>query len=236
MTDAPIPKNEEERIAAVRDLAILDTTPEVRFDRITDLATKLFGAPISTLTIMDSNREFYKSCQGVAERESPRAISFCGHAIASEEDMLIIEDTKKDPRFMDNPMVVRPPYVRFYAGVPIYSLNGQKVGVFCIKDTKPRKLSDSESFLLRTLASWAELEVNIVGLKKILSEGEPNGRLDTFLERLTHRDVIGNLASVRFGLKVKNDKWTEADKLAVDKAILHVEGLIMKLKRLKEQV
>src|SRR3990172_6022643 len=134
---APIPANENLRLESLYKLKILNTPPEERFDKITRLAIYVFGVSISTMTLVDSSREWFKSCQGLPEREGDRAISFCGHAMLAES-IFIIPDTQNDSRFKDNPMVINAPYVRFYAGVPIFSADGNRVGVFCIKDKKPR--------------------------------------------------------------------------------------------------
>jgi len=160
MKEAPIPKNELTRIASLYALDLLDTPPEERFDRLTSCATKIFHVPISTLTLIDVNREWFKSCQGLSKTEGDRAISFCGHALV-ENEILIIPDTLKDERFKDNPMVTGEPYIRFYAGVPIMSSDDQRIGVFCIKDTKPRDFSEDDIFILKGLAAWAELEINL---------------------------------------------------------------------------
>lgn len=160
MINAPTPENEEERLAAVHEHAILDTKPEERFDKLTREAVKKFGVPISMISIIDASREWYKSCQGLDIKEGDRKISFCGHALLAE-NVFIIEDTLQDQRFVDNPMVVGFPFIRFYAGV---ALRDQKtklpIGVFCIKDTKPRKLSVEEVGSLLSFAERAERELN----------------------------------------------------------------------------
>lgn len=159
MLPAPIPENEKERLSAVLVLKILDTPTEERFDRITKMAVRLFKAPISTITIVDANREWFKSYCGLSKREGPRAISFCGHAML-EDDIFIIPDAKKDPRFRDNPMVVGKPFIRFYAGMPLFDASGQRIGTLCIKDLRPRKMSKQDIQSLKDLAAWAELELN----------------------------------------------------------------------------
>jgi GAF domain-containing protein len=169
MKEAPIPNNEFERIAAVYKLNLLDTSPEEKFDRLTKAATQIFHVPISTLTIIDTNREWFKSCQGLSATEGERAISFCGHALV-EDEILVIPDTLQDERFSDNPMVVNSPHIRFYAGVPIMSSDNKRIGVFCIKDTKPRQFSKHDEEILEGLAAWAELEINL--RVKNLSESE----------------------------------------------------------------
>ena len=143
MKKAPLPKNEFKRIKSVYASDLLDTLPEERFDQLTRCATLIFHVPISTLTLIDANREWFKSCQGLSKTEGDRAISFCGHALV-ENEILIIKDTLKDERFADNPMVTGGPHIRFYAGVPIMSADGQRIGVFCIKNTKPREFSQED--------------------------------------------------------------------------------------------
>ena len=157
---APIPKNEKERLAAVKKLSILDTVPEERFDRITKEAVDRLKVPISTITIVDENREWFKSCQGLDQTQGARDVSFCGHAMLSDS-IFIIEDTLKDDRFADNPMVVNPPHIRFYAGVMLKERKSNlPVGVFCVKDTKPREFSSDEVGTLIELAHRAEDQLN----------------------------------------------------------------------------
>ena len=151
---------EEERLNIIKSLNILDTKPEERFDKITKMATEKLHVPISTVTIMDKDREWYKSCQGIGMREGPRAISFCGHAM-SVKDLFIVEDTLLDDRFKDNPTVIKAPFIRFYAGISLYNeKNGLPVGVFCVKDTQPRKLTMEEINIFLQLAAVAEDEIN----------------------------------------------------------------------------
>ncbi len=158
---APILSNDKDRVCALGDLRILDTASEERFDRLTREAIKRFIVPISTITLVDKDREWFKSMQGLKKREGPRDISFCGHALISPV-ILIINDTLNDPRFADNPMVVGEPFIRFYAGKSLYDFKSKlPVGVFCIKDHKPREmnLSDIADFL--DLADKAEKEINV---------------------------------------------------------------------------
>src|SRR3989344_1658400 len=169
MQPAPIPQNEEQRLISLHNLGLLDTVPEERFDVITRTATRIFNVPISTLTLVDDKREWFKSCQGLPEHEGDRAISFCGHALLSEP-VFVVPDTKKDPRFSDNPMVIGKPFIRFYAGVSLKSVDGQRVGVFCVKDTKPREFSKADEEILKGLASWAEVEINSRNLSLALRE------------------------------------------------------------------
>ena len=160
MQKAPIPINDETRVCAVQGLHLLDTESEERFDRITKEAVNRFSVPISTITLVDKDREWFKSVQGLPTREGPRDVSFCGHALLSQI-ILIINDTLADPRFADNPMVKGDPFIRFYAGKSLYDHKSNlPIGVFCIKDRKPREMSmdDMNDFL--NLASRAEDEIN----------------------------------------------------------------------------
>lgn len=159
MKEAPIPKDELKRILSVYALELLDTPPEERFDQLTRVATKIFHVPISTLTVIDANREWFKSCQGLSKIEGDRTTSFCAHALV-ENRMLVVQDTTQDERFADNPLVTGEPHIRFYAGVPVKGPDGARVGVFCIKDTKPREFSKDDREILEGLAKWAELEIN----------------------------------------------------------------------------
>ena len=159
MINAPILANEPERLEALQKIGILDTPPEDRFDQITKEAIKLLKVPISTISIIDKDREWFKSCQGVTKNWSDRSVSFCGHALASK-DIFIIEDTLNDERFKDNPAVVGPPFIRFYAGLSLYSENSLPIGVFCIKDFQPRRVSLAEIDLILKLGAMAQMEIN----------------------------------------------------------------------------
>jgi GAF domain-containing protein len=160
MKKAPIPENEMERLEAVHRTAILDTEPEERFDSLTREAIKKLNVPISTLSILDKDREWFKSCVGTDKKEGDRSTSFCGHALLSKF-VFIVEDTLKDDRFADNPMVLNAPFIRFYAGIALTDhKTGQAIGVFCVKDTKPRSFDTEEIAILMDLADRAEKELN----------------------------------------------------------------------------
>lgn len=170
MKPAPVPTDETARLERIQELGLLDTPPEERFDRITRIATRLFSVPISTVSLIDKDREFYKSCQGLNEREGDRAVSFCGHAMW-EDDVFVISDALADERFADNPLVIEPPYIRFYAGKSILTADGLRMGTLCIKDVKPREFSDEDRRVLTDLSRWVELEINNLNAIKSLGEG-----------------------------------------------------------------
>jgi diguanylate cyclase (GGDEF)-like protein len=157
------PANETARLASLRALNILDTVPEERFDRLTRLAKRLFGVPIAIVSLVDENRQWFKSCVGVDVRETARDISFCAHAIL-HDDVLLIPNALADERFHDNPLVAGDPGIRFYAGYPLTMGEGNKLGTLCLIDMKPRELQDEDLDLLRDLAHMAEQELAAIQL------------------------------------------------------------------------
>ncbi len=169
MPEAPLPSNEVQRLSALRALHILDTPAEERFDRITRLAQRLFDVPIALVSLVDENRQWFKSCQGLDLTETPRSSSFCAHAILGD-DILVIPDATQDPRFADNPLVTGKPYIRFYAGCLLEGTDGSKFGSLCIIDQRPRVLQPDQYELLRDLAAWAGNEVNTVELRRALQQ------------------------------------------------------------------
>ncbi|HEX7682490.1 MAG TPA: sensor domain-containing diguanylate cyclase [Trinickia sp.] len=163
MQKPPYPSNEAARIAALRALDVLDTAPDERFDRLTRLAKHMFRVPISMVSLVDSDRQWFKSCDGLKTSQTPRDISFCGHTIL-DEDLFVIEDASADPRFSDNPLVVGEPGVRFYAGYPLTLHGSLRIGAFCLVDTKPRTLTEVERRMLRDLGRIAERELEMLEL------------------------------------------------------------------------
>ncbi len=157
------PADEETRIDTLRALNILDTSPEERFDRLTRLAKRLFGVPVALVSLVDVNRQWFKSCDGLDATETPRDVSFCGHAILGD-DIFLIPDAALDERFHDNPLVTNAPHVRFYAGCPLSVANGSKLGTLCLIDREPRNFDDDDLALLRDLARMAEQELAAVQL------------------------------------------------------------------------
>lgn len=156
----PMPADEQRRLAALRRLAVLDTAPEERFDRFTRLAVAAFDVPIALVSLVDQNRQWFKSRHGpLTLRETPREVSFCAHAIARPE-ILVVSDTLLDPRFADNPVVTGEPRIRFYAGCPLaLPEDGSRVGTLCLLDTRPRELDASALGLLRDLANLVRQEL-----------------------------------------------------------------------------
>ncbi|WP_118178505.1 sensor domain-containing diguanylate cyclase [Paraburkholderia phosphatilytica] len=157
------PANEEQRLATLRALSILDTSPEERFDRLTRLAKRLFDVPIALVTLVDADRQWFKSREGLDVSETSRDISFCGHAILTD-DLLLVDDASSDTRFHDNPLVTGDPNIRFYAGCPLVVSGANRLGTFCLIDSKPRALDVVEQGLLRDIGRMAEQELAAVQL------------------------------------------------------------------------
>ena len=171
MLNAPTPLNEPERLKTLLDLLILDTPPEQRFDRITQFAREEFEVPTVLLSLVDNNRQWFKSRVGLDACETPRSISFCGHAILQSEP-LVIEDTLEDPRFADNPLVSGAPYIRFYAGAPLELAPGVSVGTLCLISPEPRRFDATDRVILAALRDAIVLEL------RRRSRGEPEGGAD----------------------------------------------------------
>ncbi|HCE28425.1 MAG TPA: histidine kinase [Comamonadaceae bacterium] len=154
MTPAPIPADEDERLSALRALLLLDTPPEERFDRLARFVAEQLDVPIALLTLVDGQRQWFKARVGLDATETPRDISFCGHAIM-KNDFFIVEDASRDPRFSDNPLVTGEPHIRFYAGAPLSAPGGHRIGTLCVIDTVPRTLGPVELSILDALRRLA---------------------------------------------------------------------------------
>ncbi|MYM26073.1 diguanylate cyclase [Duganella sp. FT135W] len=158
MKEPSIPENEALRLATLKSLNVLDTPPEERFDRVTRMAKRMFGVPTALVSMVDEDRQWFKSAQGLDATETPRNISFCGHAILGD-DVFLVKNALKDERFADNPLVAGDPNIRFYAGYPLRAGDGQKLGTLCIIDSEPREFDQDDAIALRDLASMVENEL-----------------------------------------------------------------------------
>jgi diguanylate cyclase (GGDEF)-like protein len=174
MVPAPFPQNEFARIALLRSLNILDTAPEERFDQLTRIARRLFSVPIAQVTLVDSDRQWFKSGAQLPVTETPREFSFCAHAILGDE-IMHVENALEDERFADNPLVTGDPEIRFYAGCPL-RVGEHRLGTLCLIDSKPRSFSAEDEQVLRDLAEMAEL--NLTSESKAVTDS---------LTRLTNR-------------------------------------------------
>jgi GAF domain-containing protein len=155
---APLPADEERRLGALRALNVLDTEREERFDRITRLAAALFDVEMAAVSLIDTERQWFKSSVGLGVRQTPRDASFCGHAILGD-DVMVVPDALLDARFADSPLVTGHPHVRFYAGAPLRLPDGSRIGMLCLMDRRPRDLSDTDRARLRDMAGLVEREL-----------------------------------------------------------------------------
>ncbi|MDJ0928045.1 MAG: sensor domain-containing diguanylate cyclase [Gammaproteobacteria bacterium] len=163
MIKPPLPHDETLRLKSLHSLKVLDTEPEERFDRITRLARRIFDVPIALVSLVDGDRQWFKSRIGLDATQTPRDISFCGHAIVGS-DIFVVGNTKDDERFCDNPLVTDDPNIRFYAGYPLRAPNGLRLGTLCIIDYEPREFSTADAENLQSLGELVEAELFSVTL------------------------------------------------------------------------
>lgn len=199
MISPSLPHNEKERQRAVEKYKLLDTLPEEVYDTITKVISSICNTPISLITLLDKERNYLKSHNGVPFNESPRKLSFCGHAINYEGPIMIIEDARKDTRFYDNPLVTEANAI-FYAGVPLVNPEGYKLGTLCVFDTKPRKLNTKQQEALKVLAKQVvylfEQRVKNQELIRLQQEvQERNQNLEKFAALVSH-DLKSPLAQI----------------------------------------
>ena len=151
MKAAPIPQNEARRLKVLWQYEVLDTVPEEIFDDLSELAGAICEAPISLISLVDESRQWFKSRTGITAHETSRDISFCAHAIL-QPGLFIVPDATQDERFKDNPLVTGEPKVKFYAGAPLITPDGQALGTLCVLDNKPRELRPDQLKALRLLS------------------------------------------------------------------------------------
>jgi GAF domain-containing protein len=158
MIVAPLPITEHERLQALYGLMLLDSGPEERFDRLTHFARQEFDVPIARLSLVGRDRQWFKSHPGLGICETARDISMCSHVVNAEVP-LIVPDTRQDIRFHDNPLVLGPPHIRFYAGLPLTLPAGQTVGTLCLINTQPRRIDARDLAILASLRDMAVAEL-----------------------------------------------------------------------------
>ncbi|AGC78339.1 GAF domain-containing protein [Nonlabens dokdonensis] len=208
MIAPPTPDNETKRQAAVEKYKLLDTMPEENYDNITSIISSICNAPISLITLIDKDRNFLKSRHGIDMSESPRELSFCGHAIAGEEEIMIVKDARKDVRFKGNPLVTDFKAI-FYAGVPLVDSNGYKLGTLCVYDHEPRELDQHQIKSLKAMAkqvmSLFEERYKTFELEKLqIKLQDRNNELKDFAGIVSH-DLKAPLSNIIMITQLLND-------------------------------
>jgi formate hydrogenlyase transcriptional activator len=178
---APVPRNEQERLDVLRRCGILDTAPEPAYDQVVELAAGICGTPVAVITLIDSDRQWFKSKVGLTFSETSRDVAFCAHTIV-ERNLIVVPDAKEDRRFADNPLVTSDPHIRFYAGAPLITGDGHALGTLCVLDYTPRELSNQQCDALRVLSSQLVAQLELRRAKADLKHAV--GNADSAIEAL----------------------------------------------------
>ena len=198
---APIPANEEQRLATLSEYHILDTINEQAYDDITFLASQICGVPMAMVTFVDRDRQWFKSKIGVDKTETPRDQAFCAHAILDPDHLMLVPDAMEDSRFINNPLVVIDPKIRFYAGAPLVTPSGAALGTICVIDQKPRELSsaqrDALMALSRQVVAHLELRRTLGMLESHIAErARYEERLEAYQRKLEETNASLSLESL----------------------------------------
>jgi len=212
MLEAPLPAEETARLQALHRLDILDTPTEERFDRLTALVREWLDVPVAVLSLVDAERQWFKSKSGgTAARGTCRSIAFCAHGILDDAP-LVVEDALADPRFHDNPLVTGDDGVRFYAGVPITTSDGHRLGMLCAIDHRPRAISATALHALGQLARVAADLIELrLGNRRLACELERRIRTEAELTHLAFHDPLTDLANRRAFLMSLDAQCARAD-------------------------
>ena len=198
---APLPSNEAERLAALREYEILDTEPEQAYDDLTALAAHICEVPVAMISLVDESRQWFKSRLGLSRQETPRDVAFCAHAILKPEP-LVVRDALKDGRFAESALVKRSPHIRFYAGFPLATAEGLALGTLCAIDRKPRALSAKQKKAMKALARQV---MALLELRRV------SGHLAGVLEKL--KALRGLLPICAWCKRIRDDKgyWSQVE-------------------------
>lgn len=206
MLVAPFPSNEEKRLKFLRNLRVLDTPIEERFERITRIVCRSLNVPVSAISLVDNDRQWFKSIQGLAVDSTSRDVAFCSHAIL-ENKPFVVNDARQDPRFNCNPLVKEDPSIRFYAGCPLDMGNDIRIGTLCAIDNKPREMSKEQLAILQDLTEMVRTELQTVALTqahlKLIDECNQ-------AQRAALLDPLTNLWNRGGAEKLLTREWAEA--------------------------
>lgn len=220
----PAKANEQERLRALADYAILDTAAEQAYDDITHLAASICGTPVALISMVDETRQWFKSRVGLALKQTRREYSFCAHAIAQPDELLVVEDTSKDERFADNPLVVSAPAIRFYAGAPLATKSGEVIGALCVMDYQPRRLDESAAKALRCLARQVMGQLELRKSLNLLQSSQE--RLAEITSRMALQNETDELTQLRNrrALQIKlAEEWERAFRYSTPLSLLMLD-------------
>ena len=224
--NVPLPPNEAERLETLHDYAILDTAPEAAFERITRLAARLFNVPIAFVSLVDADRQWFKSCYGLDAQQMGREVAFCAYAILDSE-VMVVPDTTLDPRFKDNPLVTGDPRIRFYTGAPLHSPEGQNLGTLAVLDTTPRHFNAQD---MATLADLAAQVMDGIRLRQVgLALRDENLERRRAAHALAERDRLAHLsADVGFAL-TRSDTLQEMLQRCAEALVRHLDAAFARI-------
>lgn len=225
----PLPPNENERLEALRSYQIMDSIPEEEYEELTMLASEICHTPVSLITMIDENRQWFKAAVGTEIRETPKEHAFCTHTIMNHEEIMVVRDLRLDPRFSDNPLVTGSPNVVFYAGVPLVNNDGFALGSLCVIDLEPKELSMQQ---LRSLKILARQVIDKLELKRKLAELEKKNEIlleaNTFIQKFAStaaHDIKNPLSSILLTSQLLHMRLTkEEDKRNINLVELNVSS------------
>lgn len=231
-------EHEEARLKVLSMYELLDTLSEEDYDNITRIAAEICETPIALITLIDEERQWFKSRHGIDVKETPREQAFCAHAINAEDEVFVVDDVEQDERFHDNPLATAPPHVKFYAGVPLQSDEGLPLGTLCVIDHQPRQLTDQQRDSLKALARQV---MNLLRLRRRENElqqtlnelEERNQELETFAFKIAH-DIKSPLQNINSLATLLRNDYTDVLEAEGLRLLQYIETSSQKLKRLTD--
>jgi K+-sensing histidine kinase KdpD len=232
--------NEKERLNVLKEYSLLDTLPEEMFDDITKIASAICGTPIALITLIDTERQFFKSHHGLDINETPREYSFCNHAIKNPTEPFEVTDARENPLFSDNPYVIGDPKIVFYFGIPLVTEKGYPLGTLCVIDHKPKKLSSTQTTALKSLSNQVMYLLDLRKKNKQLQNLQNqlkthSNNMEQFAYMAAHdlKEPLRNISSFIKLIKEKNNNnWDETDKMYIafiDTGLKRMKQLIVDL-------
>jgi diguanylate cyclase (GGDEF)-like protein len=238
MQAAPAPPNEDARLEELKSYGILDTLPEQAYEDISYLASRICGTPIALVSLIDEDRQWFKSRVGLDVAETPRDIAFCAHAILAPNEIFEVADATQDSRFSDNPLVTSDPSIRFYAGAPLVTSTGSALGTLCVIDRVPRVLTEEQRLSLQALSRqvMAQLELRR-SVEELGAAAVERGNYARLLEEYQHKleaanaelaresatDALTALANRRTLDRVLTDEWERSTRYGTELSLLMID-------------